>query len=522
MNTGEFFEAVNYYSYPSYFNDGATGLQERKDVSAYDIDDRSFVVPTGFTNTTETVRAALDGSGNFLVQVPYYFCSDEFVGNLSCQRFDFGADAYEQGEDIINRYWNYYLLRNFKRDQFSFHNFGLSGHYVDYTLERYFEIIREQMTWYVLLRSDFVNQDTEFNTSTSQLNQFLSDDVTGWGSFTAAINDGFKLFGDVLTAPQAGAFVSTSDELGNPLLKQIQDDPIDAPGQVTNVDITDGRYEATSWNFNGCGYYWGDECQTRIGYFVDKWLALYALGESQAYFTGRDTSVDVRQYAIGYWLPYKQQILDTYGAIFAGETSQLAPYVLGPGEGFARLDVTSGQWHQDDGTVVPNPSGPRIDPELGFSAQMWAGVWGISGFSSTFDQGFIDSTRVFLVGNGEAPVPDSSLLNPDGTPGPLATNDPTQTLGEGGTKQWLIYTDALTGKTYAAHSFAPAVVGGTSLRTDAAVRMLDHAGQLYRQTTATGVDPDVATTNYTKYVENLDMMRSLHGALGYGYYLLDQ
>src|SRR6185437_3228189 len=172
------------------FNDGASGLQERKDVSAYDIDDRSFVVPTGFTSNTETVRAALDGNGNFLVQVPYYFCSDEFVGNLSCQRFDFGADAYEQGEDIINRYWNYYLLRNFKRDQFSFHNFGLSGHYVDYTLERYFEIIREQMTWYVLLRSDFVNQDVLFNNSTSQLNQFLSDDDTGWGSFTAAINDG--------------------------------------------------------------------------------------------------------------------------------------------------------------------------------------------------------------------------------------------------------------------------------------------------------------------------------------------
>ena len=42
---------------------------------------------------------------------PYYFCSDEFVGNLTCQRFDSGADAYEQATDIISRYQNFYLYQ---------------------------------------------------------------------------------------------------------------------------------------------------------------------------------------------------------------------------------------------------------------------------------------------------------------------------------------------------------------------------------------------------------------------------
>ncbi len=53
--------------------------------------------------------------------VPYYFCSDEFVGNLTCQRFDSGADAFEQAQDLVSRYKNFYLLNNFKRDRYTFH-----------------------------------------------------------------------------------------------------------------------------------------------------------------------------------------------------------------------------------------------------------------------------------------------------------------------------------------------------------------------------------------------------------------
>lgn len=523
------FSAVNYYTFPEMMTDGPQGLQERQDVSAYAIDDRPFFVP--FSQSADTVRAAIAADGTtYMPEVPYYFCSDEFVGNLSCQRFDFGADAYEQAQDIIHRYSNWYPIRNFKRDQYAFHNFGLGGHYVDYTLDRYFDILRGQMTWYVLLRADFTDQANEsplFGITPAQLDTFFTDDQNGWGSFTASINDGFRLFGNILAAPQAGSFILSKDDEGNDIYKQFRDDlvsPYVANGvtQIVPVDITQGRYETTSWNFNGCGYYWGDECQSRIGYFLDKWMVLYELGQSQAYFTGRDTSVDVRKYAIGYWLPYKNQILDYYGHFFAGDYSKFAPYYLGANEGLAKLDFPTGKWLNSAGDVVASPSGPRLDPEAGFSMQMWAGVWGMAGFSSTFDQGFIDATRVFVVGNGEAPVPDSSLLNSDGTPGPLATNDASQLVANGGTVQWYVYTDPQTGKTYAAHSVAPAAVGSTTGRADIAVRMLEHAGKLWARTSASGVDHDYATTEYAKYVQQLDMLRSLHNAMGYGYFLIDQ
>src|SRR6185369_2253533 len=91
------------------------------------------------------------------------------------------------------------------------------------------------------------------------------------------------------------------------------------------VSFIDGKYVDTRWDYNGCGYYWAEECQTRIGFMIDKQIALDVLSQSQAYFTGRDTNTDVRQYAIGYVIPFKKQIEDRFGAIFSDDINAYAP-----------------------------------------------------------------------------------------------------------------------------------------------------------------------------------------------------
>ena len=307
-----------------------------------------------------------------------------------------------------------------------------------------------------------------------------------------------------------------------------------------------GRYETTSWNFQGCGYFWGDECQTRIGYFGDKYLVLKTLSESQAYFTGRDTSVDVRKYAIGYWSIYKTQILNMFGAMMAGDQEALAPM----------LDGNNGSLHHQDflfgGQTVPTTGeADLIDPEIGFSLQMWAGVFGMSGFSSTFDHSFIDNTRIFLLGNGEAPVPDSLLIHPDGTAGDLASFDPTQVKAACNStstaclntkKDWLVFQDYLTKKYYAAQSSPRlSLKRGADptnyVRQDIGARMLERAYSLYtaidspnhlpanattQQKNAAAAAAAAATPVYLKWQENLDMTRALHGAFGYGPYATQQ
>lgn len=508
------FGAVNYYSIPDMFlGDRADGLEKRKDISAYKVSARAYRYSGSGVNVSGTVKAALV-DGKLLPEVPYFFCSDEFVGNLTCQRFDFGADAYEQGMDIITRYKRWYLLRNFRQNSTTFHS---SPGYLSRTKSRYFDILREQLTWYTLLRANYTDYFISNGQSSALpiLAQFFANDQDGWGSFTAAVNEGFKLFGEVLTSPEAGEFFTLDPAGRTQLYTQVGDETTGVDDANTlHVDITDGRYLQQTWNFNGCGYYWGDECQSRIGYFTDKVAALDILGESQAYFTGRDTSTDVRKYAIGYFLTFKQQIVDKLGALLAEDFRALAPEYMGPGLTLNRMD-----WSR---ASVPNDNAGThklLDPGVGFSLQMWTGVMALSGFASTFDQTFTDNSRLFVVGNGEAPVQDSSLVNADGSAGALASRDPAQLIGNGGTKEWFVFTDPLSGKTYAARSTAKVAVSGRQVRTDIGVRMLERARSLDALTRVPGNTN--AANNYLKYQQNLAMMRSLHAAFGYGPYSSD-
>src|SRR6185503_17582790 len=132
--------AINYESFPSLFNSGVAGINMRKDVP--------------YSTTSIGFGGALlaDADGNPVV--PYFFCSDEFVGNLTCQRFDAGADAYEQAQDIISRYNNWYIINDFKRDRYTFHT---SLSYKDRIASRYLDILQEQLQWYTLLRADFAD-----------------------------------------------------------------------------------------------------------------------------------------------------------------------------------------------------------------------------------------------------------------------------------------------------------------------------------------------------------------------------
>ena len=222
-------------------------------------------------------------------------------------------------------------------------------------------------------------------------------------------------------------------------------------------------------------------------------------------------------------------------ATVAGETSQLGYQYNGYGNDPVPQDIIFRSPPAPQSTATPTV----FDPELGFSLQMWAGVFGMSGFTSGFDHSFINNSQVFVVGNGEAPVPDSALLNADGTPGALATTDSTQLVSActstnttqqnsciSSHKEWYTFRDPLSGKTYAAHASAPmkiAAPGGNTnfARQDLGVKMLENAGVLALNL-KTSPSNQAFQTSYLKYQENLDMMRSLVAAFGYGPYAIQQ
>jgi hypothetical protein len=488
-------KSINYTTYPDLFNSGAKGIQAREDVPYSDI------------STGGGMYQLLSSDSKGRPMVPYYFCSDEFVGNLTCQRFDSGADAFEQATDIVSRYENFYLLNNFKRDRYTFHT---SLAYKDRIASRYLDMLRDQLTWYALLRGDFTDSVPSGST-------FYSDE-NGWGSFSQAVSEGFNLIGRILTKPQAGSYklIQAAQTTDYPYTYYKQSS--DQTGfDDRSINILDGKWATTTWDFNGCGYYWGDECQTRIGYFIDKTVALDVLSQSQAYFTGRDTSTDVRKYAIGYITTFPAQIQEKMGALLSGDYQSLAPAFDANG------NVAQSNWTiNDDGTVDPSRLNNLIDPATGFTTQLYAGVFGLSAFPTTFDHSFIETTKIFVIGNGEAPVPDSQLLALDNQnrtiPGPLATNDTTKLIANtAGGKEWFVWTDSTTGKSYAAHS-VPRVsdgdlgTGAHTYRNDTGVRMLEMAQK---------IDATGNTTALALFRQNIEVMRALHNAYGYGVYKTD-
>jgi hypothetical protein len=495
--------SVDYYSFPDMFNGGIADIEARVDVPYSSIQEQLPVSQRA--SVQDFIRQ--DDQGRAMV--PYFFCSDEFVGNLTCQRFDSGADAYEQGADLISRYYNFYLLNNFKRDRLTFHT---SATYNSRIASRYFDILRQQLTWYALLRSDF--EDAAYDTPQGLANFFA--DEQGWGNFTAAVSAGFDLLGKVITQPDAGQFTLVSKDKSTDYsfdyYKQTSDNLDSANGKQV-VGLLDGKYSQTTWDFDNCGYYWADECQTRIGYFIDKTVAIDVLSQSQAYFTGRDTSTDVRKYAIGYYLPFKHQMQEKLGALLSGDYQSLAPTFSSDFK-----SVVNPGWTNNNANMTMAKPG-MIDPAGGFTLQLYAGVYGLSEFPTTFDHDFIDTTRIFLLGNGESPIPEDKLLAD-------STNDPTQVVAvKAGGKNWFTWSDPATGKTYAAHS-TPMVGDGTSVgayRNDTGVRMLTTMANLSATATAAcgGTDPNVCSVKQnavSKYQENLDIMRSLHRRFGYGTY----
>ena len=169
-----------------------------------------------------------------------------------------------------------------------------------------------------------------------------------------------------------------------------------------------------------------------------------------------------------------------------------------------------------------------LDAATGFSIQIWAGIHALESFPLTFDHDFIDTTKIFVVGNGEATTSDARILA-DGT------DDPAQLVGMGGNKEWFYLKDP-SGKTYAAHSTPPSsamVLAGNGapndqyqlatvpLRNDSAVRMLVSLKTMAAAYATAKAGNNASRTafmktEYEKFRQNIEVMRSLHNAFGYG------
>jgi hypothetical protein len=231
---------------------------------------------------------------------PYKFCSDEFIGNLDCKQWDFGANQQEIVNDTIDRFKNYFVFNAFQRGRLTW----TIDRYYQSLIDRYFIRYIEAFQFYYFYGAAFQGTD-------------LSDDL-----LMASMN-GLNALGEVLETPEPGEHCPTEQ---NPLVLALPTEPSGSgaclPGQPSmNIQIPDGKPYYI--NFSD-GYYYRI---TRAGSLYEKLAALFALTATQAHFYRVDTFADANQYAINFYSVFKDEMLSLLSGIIRNDPSTYGGYV---------------------------------------------------------------------------------------------------------------------------------------------------------------------------------------------------
>lgn len=426
---------------------GHEGLQARADV------DYDSLSPGGVLARSGIDFNSHDAEGR--VMVPYRFCSDE-QADLSpgCYRYDAGADHYESVQSVIDSYWNYYIFNNFRRGRIGF-NVSSTANRIH---GRYFNKLQRANQSYVLWRGIV---DDVFGDLPGAEEFWTAE--RGFGGFTAAVGASYQTLMRVITTPEPGGYSMTTRADGTRAMM--------SGGGEVRVDGFDGRALETTWDFDA-GYYWFDQLE-RVGYFYDKVLALQVLTDPTTYFIGRDTDSDIRRYQISFASSFGPSMTRFFGGVLSEDWQTVAPRVQGGTLVFPdALQVEQGD--------MP---GDPIDPNASFSIQLYAAVYGMALIPQTYDQQFLNRSRIWVRGGAEEIEVDPSL--------PLVE-----------------FTDENSGLTYVAVSYHDGEVehGVGAQLLERAVVLQDRA--------RLGDAP--AARELDGYIDSLDLVRLLTWHLGFG------
>jgi hypothetical protein len=335
--------------------------------------------------------------------------------------------------------------------------------------DRIFDPLRTWQRYYAMFHGLF-----EAQTDEHAAEYFAAD--KGFGGWTAATDESFRFLARIVTRPEAGPHATTLRPDGTEVLMAAFD-------SEEQIDLVQGAYFESEWD-TASGYFWFEH-QSRVGTYWDRMLAMYSLTNTASYnYMGYDTASDPRQYAIGFQDLYRDELAVLLGRLMADEVDALAP---------ARLS---------DGSLVypdalqPGQSWPPAGAELVQPATYWlvrfdADLFGLSLTAHGYDRSFVNRSRIYVEGSGDAvtPAPDQAVVR---------------------------FTDPASGKTYVAWSF-PQLEGDGSVTRDhrgqpielgASARMLRKALSLSERCQDLAVeeaDRLATCAELSRYVSDLDL-----------------
>ncbi len=320
-------------------------------------------------------------------RVPYIYCSHSRY-NLgdSCLTRDFGADAGERIDHVLDEMNTWYITRSFPRGIIGVDQWNYVG--------RMYRLYDRLKSWHDIygLYKDFL---PTFYTA-DQLETFFADTEDGWGVKSYAVNKAFNHLIQTILMPDVNDYVFEAQPDGRTIYK------ISAFGGGPVVtDVSNARYFSTSWTNEEreCGYmFW--ECLHHVGFYLDKIMAIEALSDSETNFVGRSTPEDIREWEISYYTTFADEIAKINSAIVGGDWAEVAPYWEG-----GEL-----QWPNYSSEMTQSHATP-VDPFATFTIQLYWQVLGRARFPNTYDVSFVEESRLFVQGTGLEPdVPDDRIV----------------------------------------------------------------------------------------------------------------
>ncbi|MEO1271026.1 MAG: hypothetical protein AAFX99_23295, partial [Myxococcota bacterium] len=344
----------------------------------------------------DPIRAASEaGDADRPVEVPYMFCSDGDVGfQNSCNRWDHGADPYEQAYLLANKYRNYYVFYNFARDSLTWSPFNMVNSTYSRTLAYLNQIYQG-----LFFSSSFNNQAFFY--------RYMAAHV------------GLNLTAEILTMPNYGDYVYNDEGVLEQCGWEVDCANIDPDVEILQGE---GRYPYTRYDYES-GYDY-DFYPTEAGHFYDYLAAILAMTTTAATVRGVDVRTDGQTYSVPYTIIFKEQVEELFNSLWLRDTSDNGPRIITAGSDAGRIvprplatiEFSQGEHRNPEtGQIVtsqidPFPSTMQgnsapIRPYVAYGNRFYALLYGMVSFGSNNDLSFADNNKIFRVGAGEDITP---------------------------------------------------------------------------------------------------------------------
>jgi hypothetical protein len=315
------------------------------------------------------------------LEVPYKYCSDEFVGILGCNRFDTGATAeeivYHAGESIEE----YYLFDAFKREKQWFAQGGNPLGYMARITDRWLTPLATAGRYYALY-----NNILRFYPWFPAFDQQES----GFAQMHRASQAAFRKLASMIASPAPGAYVY--DKAQNLYVNTSYDDA--APGEA-HVTLGPGKYPWTTFAHDK-GYFYADH-PLWIGAYWDKVAAISVMTNSTVSLITESAGEQLplfRGTAIGFNTIYPRELMAVLGGLVAGDAATIG--------GLFVADQTGQKVYQPADPFRSNTNtAPRVQPSiLNLTLRLQAAWMAVANLPAGFDPSYTDSMAVWLKGNG--------------------------------------------------------------------------------------------------------------------------